>query len=89
MPPEAHDAWIEGVKLVERKLRGVLDSEGVTAIEAVGQPFDPNVHEAVAHEETADHPDNQVIDEVQRGYRLHDRVIRPSLVRVANNPKEH
>jgi molecular chaperone GrpE len=89
VPPEAHDAWIEGVKLVERKLRGVLDSEGVTAIEAVGQPFDPNVHEAVAHEETADHPDNQVIDEVQRGYRLHDRLIRPSLVRVANNPKEH
>jgi molecular chaperone GrpE len=89
VPPEAHDPWIEGVKLTERKLRGVLESEGVTAIEAVGQAFDPNVHEAVAHEETADHPDNQVIDEVQRGYRLHDRVIRPSLVRVANNPKEH
>jgi len=89
VPEEAHDAWIEGVKLVERKLRGVLESEGVTAIAAVGEPFDPNLHEAVAHEETADHPDNQVIGEVQRGYRLHDRVIRPSLVRVANNPKEH
>jgi molecular chaperone GrpE len=89
VPPEAHDAWIEGVKLVERKLRNVLESEGVTPIEAVGQPFDPNLHEAVAHEPTADHPDNQVIGEVQRGYRLHDRVIRPSLVRVANNPKEH
>jgi molecular chaperone GrpE len=89
VPPEAHDAWIEGIKLVERKLRGVLESEGVTAIEALGQPFDPNLHEAVAHEPTADHPDNEVIGEVQRGYRLHDRVIRPSLVRVANNPKEH
>jgi molecular chaperone GrpE len=89
VPPEAHDAWIEGVKLVERKLRNVLESEGVTPIEAVGEPFDPNLHEAVVHEETADHPDNHVIDEVQRGYRLHDRVIRPSLVRVANNPKEH
>ncbi|HEX7225203.1 MAG TPA: nucleotide exchange factor GrpE [Candidatus Limnocylindria bacterium] len=89
VPAEAHDAWIEGVKLTERKLRGVLESEGVTAIEAVGEPFDPNLHEAVAHEETADHPDNSVIGEVQRGYRLHDRVIRPSLVRVANNPKEH
>lgn len=89
VPAEAHDAWIEGVKLTERKLRGVLESEGVTAIAAVGEPFDPNVHEAVAHEETADHPDNHVIGEVQRGYRLHDRVIRPSLVRVANNPKEH
>jgi molecular chaperone GrpE len=89
VPPEAHDAWIEGVKLVERKLRGVLESEGVTQIEAVGLPFDPNLHEAVAHEETTAHADNEVIGEVQRGYRLHDRVIRPSLVRVANNPKEH
>jgi molecular chaperone GrpE len=89
VPPEAHDAWIEGVKLVERKLRGVLESEGVTPIEAVGQPFDPNLHEAVAHEESTEHADNEVIGEVQRGYRLHDRVIRPSLVRVANNPKEH
>jgi molecular chaperone GrpE len=89
VPPEAHDAWIDGVKLVERKLRNVLESEGVTPIEAMGQPFDPNIHEAVAHEDTAEHPDNEVIGEVQRGYRLHDRVIRPSLVRVANNPKEH
>ena len=88
VPPEAHDAWIEGVKLTERKLRNVLESEGVTAIEAVGQIFDPNLHEAVAHEETTEHADNEVIGEVQRGYRLHDRVLRPSLVRVANNPKE-
>ena len=89
VPAEAHDPWVEGVRLTERKLRNVLESEGVTPIEAVGQPFDPNLHEAVVHEETADHPDNQVIGEVQRGYRLGDRVIRPSLVRVANNPKEH
>lgn len=89
VPAEAHDPWIEGVQLTERKLRGVLESEGVVQIEAVGQQFDPNLHEAVVHEETADHPDNQVIGELQRGYRLHDRIIRPSLVRVANNPKEH
>jgi molecular chaperone GrpE len=88
VPSDAHDSWIEGVQLVERKLRGVLESEGVTPIEAVGQIFDPNLHEAVAHEETAEHADNEVIGEVQRGYRLHDRVLRPSLVRVANNPKE-
>jgi molecular chaperone GrpE len=89
VPADAHDPWVEGVRLTERKLRNVLESEGVTPIEAVGQPFDPNLHEAVVHEETADHPDNQVIGELQRGYRLRDRVIRPSLVRVANNPKEH
>ena len=88
VPSDAHDSWIEGVQLVERKLRGVLESEGVTPIEAVGQLFDPNLHEAVAHEETTEHADNEVIGEVQRGYRLHDRVLRPSLVRVANNPKE-
>jgi molecular chaperone GrpE len=89
VPEDVHEAWVDGVRLVERKLRNVLEAEGVTAIEAVGQPFDPNVHEAVVHEETAEHPDNQVIGELQRGYRLHDRVLRPSLVRVANNPKEH
>ena len=89
VPPEqVTDPWVEGMEHVERKLRGVLESEGVTAIEAVGQPFDPNLHEAVVHEDTADHPDNQVIGELQRGYRLHDRILRPSLVRVANNPKE-
>jgi molecular chaperone GrpE len=88
VPPDAHDSWIEGVQLVERKLRSVLEAEGVTPIEAMGQPFDPNLHEAVAHEETTEHADNEVIGEVQRGYRLHDRVLRPSLVRVANNPKE-
>ena len=88
VPPDAQDAWIEGVKLVERKLRSVLESEGVTPIGALGQPFDPNLHEAVAHEQTTEHADNAVIGEVQRGYMLHDRVLRPSLVRVANNPKE-
>ena len=89
VPDEAHESWVEGVRLVDRKLRAVLEAEGITPIEALGLPFDPNVAEAVVHEETADHPDNEVIGELQRGYRLHDRVIRPALVRVANNPKEH
>ena len=89
LPADADDPWIEGVRLTERKLRSVIESEGVTQIEALGQPFDPNQHEAVLHEETVNHPDNEVIGELQRGYRLHDRIIRPSLVRVANNPKEH
>ena len=80
-------SWVEGVRLVDRKLRAVLESEGVTPIEALGQQFDPNVHEAVLHEETADHPDNEVTGELQRGYRLGERVIRPTLVKVANNPR--
>jgi molecular chaperone GrpE len=86
VPEDAHESWVEGVRLVERKLRGVLEAEGVTPIEAIGQPFDPNLHEAVVHEETAEAPDNTVIGEVQKGYLLHERVLRPSLVRVANNP---
>ena len=89
VPADAHESWVEGVRLVDRKLRAVLESEGVTEIEALGLPFDPNVAEAVVHEDTTEYPDNQVIGELQRGYRLHDRVIRPALVRVANNPKEH
>ena len=89
VPKDIHEGWVDGVRLVERKFRGLLEAEGVREIEALGQPFDPNLHEAVVHEETADYPDNQVIGELQRGYRLRDRVLRPSLVRVANNPKEH
>jgi molecular chaperone GrpE len=86
VPEDAHEGWLEGIQLVERKLRTVLESEGVTQIEAEGQPFDPNLHEAVVHQETTEYPDNYVMDEVQRGYRLGDRVLRPALVRVANNP---
>jgi molecular chaperone GrpE len=89
VPEDVHEGWVDGIRLVERKLRSVLESEGVTQIEAVGQPFDPNLHEAVVHEDTTEYPDNTVIGELQRGYRLHDRVLRPALVRVANNPKEH
>lgn len=89
VPDEVHEGWLEGIQLVERKLRSVLESEGVTPIEALGQPFDPNLHEAVVHEPTDAHPDNTVIEELQRGYRLGDRVLRPSLVKVANNPTQH
>lgn len=89
VPPDAHESWVEGVRLVERKLRGVLEAEGVTPIEALGEPFDPNLHEAVVHEPTTEHPDNTVIEELQRGYRLGDRVLRPSMVKVANNPQTH
>ncbi len=89
VPDEVHEGWLEGIQLVERKLRSALESEGVTPIVALGQPFDPNLHEAVVHEPTDAHPDNTVIEELQRGYRLGDRVLRPSLVKVANNPTQH
>jgi len=90
MPKElAHLGWIEGVWIIERKLHALLDSEGVTPIEAVGQPFDPREHEAIVHQQTTSAPDGTVIAEIQRGYRLRDRVLRPSQVVVANNSSTH
>lgn len=86
MPSELeHLGWIEGLWLVERKLRALLESEGVTPIESVGKPFDPHEHEAAIHEETTNAPDGEVIGELQRGYRIRDRVLRPALVKVAKN----
>ena len=74
--------WVEGMWLVERKLRRILEAEGLEAIDSLGQPFDPYLHEAVAHVES-DEPEGTVIEEHQKAYRLHDRVIRPALVSVA------
>jgi molecular chaperone GrpE len=74
--------WVEGMWLVERKLRKVLEAEGLEPIDSLGQPFDPYLHQAVAHIES-DGPEGTVIEEHQKAYRLHDRVIRPALVTVA------
>lgn len=74
--------WVEGMWLVERKLRQILEGEGLEPVESLGQPFDPYVHEAVAHVES-DKAEGTVIAEHQKAYRLHDRVIRPALVSVA------
>lgn len=83
VPEEARSQpWVEGMWLVERKLRDMLISEGLEPIETVGKPFDPYVHESIAHVD-ADAPEETVVDEVRKGYRLHDRVIRPALVTVA------
>ena len=87
MPAELeHTGWVEGLWLVERKMRSLLESEGVTPIGSVGRPFDPREHEAVMHQETTEAPDGTVVAELQRGYRVRDRVLRPALVAVANNP---
>jgi molecular chaperone GrpE len=74
--------WVEGMWLVERKLRQILDSEGLEPIDSLGNPFDPYLHQAVAYVES-DEPEGTVIEEHQKAYRLHDRVIRPALVTVA------
>jgi len=77
--------WTDGILLVDRQLRATLEKQGVTPIEAVGQRFDPMLHEAILHEDSADHYDDQIIAELQRGYMLHDKVVRPTLVKVAKN----
>jgi molecular chaperone GrpE len=75
--------WIEGIVLLDRKLRALLESEGVTPIESVGRAFDPREHEAIASVPETGRPDGEVVDEIQRGYRVRDRVLRPALVAVA------
>jgi molecular chaperone GrpE len=79
--------WVEGMWLVERKLRQILEAEGLEPVDSLGKPFDPYVHEAVAHVES-DQPEGTVIAEHQKAYRLHDRVIRPALVSVAKAKKK-
>jgi molecular chaperone GrpE len=69
--------WVEGVRQILRKLKGALTAAGVTEIPAVGEPFDPNVHEAIGEDEGES---GRVSSEAQRGYRLGNRVIRPSMV---------
>jgi molecular chaperone GrpE len=80
----ADNAWVEGVAAIDRKLRALLESEGVSQIEASpGTPFDPREHEAIASVPGTDRSDGEIVDEVRRGYRLRDRVVRPALVAVA------
>ncbi|MCL5265772.1 MAG: nucleotide exchange factor GrpE [Chloroflexi bacterium] len=80
--------WFDGIALIDRKLRFVLEQEGVTAIEALGKDFDPTLHEAVMFEEGADPQHGKVVAELQKGYKLHDRVVRPTLVKVGQLPQE-
>jgi molecular chaperone GrpE len=84
----AGDPWFEGIAAIDRKLRTLLESEGVTAIDSVpGQPFDPREHDAIVNVTGTDQPEGAIVEEVRRGYRLRDRVLRPALVAVAAAPE--
>lgn len=74
--------WVEGFRLVQRKLDKILDDQSVSPIRISGA-FDPNLHEAVSSEESAEHEEGQIIAELRKGYQIGSRVIRPALVRVA------
>ncbi len=74
--------WVEGFRLVQRKLDKILDDQNVMPVSTEGE-FDPNLHEAVSYEESDNHEEGQIIEELRRGYQIGSRVIRPALVRVA------
>jgi molecular chaperone GrpE len=76
-------AWAEGLELVVRKLQTLLENEGVVRIQADNMEFDPAIHEAISHEESPDHASGQIIEVVQQGYMIGDRILRAALVRVA------
>ena len=76
-------AWAEGIELIYRKLQAILEAEGVKRIEAEGQLFDPNFHEAISQEQNSEVESGKVIAVVQNGYQLGGHVLRPALVRVA------
>ena len=77
----------EGIELIDKQFHDALSKLGVEPVPAEGEVFDPNLHQAVQMVDTGDFEDNHVIDELQRGYRLKDRLLRPAMVRVARNPK--
>jgi len=75
--------WLDGIHLIYQKLRNLLDGEGIQPIPAKETAFNPELHEAISHEENPDFESEQIIEVVQQGYTIGDRVIRPALVRVA------
>jgi molecular chaperone GrpE len=80
---EGSAAYRKGIELIHAKLHDLLAKYGVRPIQAVGADFDPNIHQAVIHEESADHREGEVIEELRKGYMIGDRLLRPSMVKVA------
>ena len=87
-PTGVDPAWAKGIELGVRKLEEAMSAHGLVPIDSVGSAFDPKLHEAIGHEESSEHPEDTVVSELRRGYRIRDRVVRPSLVRVSRRPDE-
>lgn len=77
-----------GVELILKQMEDALRGLNVQPVETVGAQFDPRIHEALGSIETLEHPDHQVLEEIRRGYKLRDKLLRPALVRIANNPAQ-
>lgn len=87
-PDIAETPWYGGFKLIPQKLQAILESEGVTQMQTVGEMFDPNRHEAIIYEPSVNGEDGKIIAELQRGYMLRDRVLRPAMVKVSQGQKQ-
>lgn len=77
-------SFSQGVEMILRQLQTALSKEGLKAMDAVGQPFDPNLHDAVLRVASEEHPENTVVEELQKGYYLKEKVLRPCMVKVSN-----
>jgi molecular chaperone GrpE len=86
-PEGVDENWVKGLELGIRKLEEAMAAHGLERIDSVGAAFDPKFHEAIGHEESAEHPEDTVVSELRRGYRIRDRVVRPSLVKVSRRPE--
>jgi molecular chaperone GrpE len=84
----ANDQMRTGVELIVKQMEEALKNLGVQKIETVGTHFDPRQHEALESIETPEYPDHQILEEVRRGYRIKDRLLRPALVKIASNSAE-
>jgi len=84
-PGAEDDAFRKGVELIHKQMLDLLRKRGVREIDATGTMFDPKYHNAVIHEESSEHPDGEVIQELQRGYMLGERLLRPAMVKVAKS----
>ncbi|MDH5525796.1 MAG: nucleotide exchange factor GrpE [Nitrospirota bacterium] len=82
---ENNEKMLEGVEMIRKQFMDVLEKFGVSSIPALGQPFDPSVHQAISQIETTDHADGAVAEEYRKGYFFHQRVLRPAMVVVAKN----
>ena len=82
------DQLRSGVGLILKQMEDALKSLQVTAVETVGAQFDPRIHEALGSIETVEFPDNQIVEEIRRGYKVRDRLLRPAMVRIASNPAQ-
>jgi len=78
-----------GIAMIQHQFKTVLAEAGVEEVDATGKPFDPNVHEAVSQQETADTPEGQVVQQLRKGYKLRDRLLRPAAVIVAKSPSQN